>query len=210
LLLFTEHGIFYEFLPAEEYGKPSPKTLGLTDVQIGKNYAIVISTTGGLWRYLIGDTIVFTSLNPYKIKITGRVKHYMNAFGEEVMVDNADRAIAIAAQKTNSVVKDYTAAPVYFTDNANGAHEWLVEFDVVPNDLNLFATELDNALKNINSDYEAKRQKNLALRLPLVHALKPGTFNEWLRIKGKVGGQHKIPRLSNERAFLEEVLKIKM
>jgi hypothetical protein len=210
MLLFTEHGIFYEFLPSEEYGKPNPKTLGLTDVQLGKNYAIVISTTGGLWRYLIGDTIVFTSLNPYKIKITGRVKHYMNAFGEEVMVDNADRAIAIAAQKTNSVVKDYTAAPIYFSENANGAHEWLVEFDIAPIELDIFTVELDNALKNINSDYEAKRQKNLALRMPLVHALKPGTFNEWLRIKGKIGGQHKIPRLSNERKILEEVLKIKI
>ncbi len=209
MLLFTEHGIFYEFMLVEEYRKAKPKTLGLTTVELNKNYAIVISTTGGLWRYIMGDTIMFTSLNPYKIKITGRLKHYMNAFGEEVMVDNADKAIAVAAAKTNAVVKDYTAAPIYFTEQTNGAHEWLIEFDKAPTDLALFTKEMDAALKNINSDYEAKRQKDIALRMPLVHALPEGTFTEWLRSKGKVGGQHKVPRLSNERGIVEEILALK-
>ena len=208
LLLFTEHGIFYEFMPVEEYGKKEPVTIGLKNVVVGKNYALVISTTGGLWRYLIGDTIQFTSLNPYKIKVSGRLKHYMNAFGEEVIVDNSDKAIAIAAEKTNAVVNDYTAAPVYFSEGNNGTHEWLVEFDTAPVDLNDFVVELDNALKNINSDYEAKRYKNIALRLPMVHALPTGTFNKWLRSKDRLGGQHKVPRLSNERTMLEEILAI--
>ena len=209
MLLFTEHGIFYEFMPLEEYKKSHPKTLGLTSVQLNKNYAIVISTTGGLWRYVMGDTVEFTSLNPYKIKITGRLKHYMNAFGEEVIVDNADRAIAAAAQKTNAVVKDYTAAPIHFTANSNGAHEWLIEFDKAPKNLSVFAKEMDAALKAVNSDYEAKRHKDIALRMPVVHALKAGTFTEWLRTKGKVGGQHKVPRLSNERKIVEEILALK-
>ena len=209
MLLFTEHGIFYEFLPVEEYGKNKPSTVGLNGVEIGKNYALVMSTTGGLWRYLIGDTVQFTSLNPYKIKITGRLKHYMNAFGEEVIVDNSDKAIAYAAEKTNAIVTDYTAAPVYFTENSNGAHEWLIEFEKEPDDFNAFIFELDNELKNINSDYEAKRHKSIALRLPIVHKLAKGTFTDWLRSKGKLGGQHKVPRLSNERNTLEEILAIK-
>ena len=208
MLLFTEHGIFYEFLPVEEYKKPNAKTLGLTGVQLHKNYAVVISTTGGLWRYIMGDTIEFTSLNPYKLKITGRLKHYMNAFGEEVIVDNADKAIAVASQKTNAVVKDYTAAPVYFTEDSNGAHEWIIEFDKAPVSLNDFIREMDAALKDVNSDYEAKRHKDIALRMPVVHAVPAGTFTEWLRTKGKVGGQHKVPRLSNERKLVEEILLI--
>lgn len=209
MLLFTEHGIFYEFMPTEEYGNKNPLTVGLKDVIVGKNYALVMSTTGGLWRYLIGDTVQFTSLNPYHIKITGRLKHYMNAFGEEVIVDNSDKAVAHAAQKTNAIVNDYTAAPVYFTENSNGAHEWLIEFEKEPDDFNNFIFELDNELKNINSDYEAKRHKNIALRLPIVHNLPSGTFTNWLRSKGKLGGQHKVPRLSNERNMLEEILAIK-
>ncbi len=209
LLLFTEHGIFYEFMPLEEYKKSNPKTLGLKAVQLNKNYAIVISTTGGLWRYIMGDTVEFTSLNPYKIKITGRLKHYMNAFGEEVIVDNADNAIAAAALKTNSIVKDYTAAPIHFTANSNGAHEWLIEFDKAPESLAVFTKEMDAALKAVNSDYEAKRHKDIALRMPVVHALKAGTFTEWLRTKGKVGGQHKVPRLSNDRRIVEEILALK-
>ena len=210
LLLFTDHGIFYEFMPVDEYGKDDPETIGLKDVVLNKNYALVISTNGGLWRYLIGDTIQFTSLQPYKIKVTGRLKHYINAFGEEIIVDNSDHAIAMASEKTGSVVTDYTAAPVYFSDESNGAHEWLIEFDKEPGDINTFTFELDNALKSINSDYEAKRHKNIALGMPLVHAVKKGTFNEWLRSKGKLGGQHKVPRLSNERTLLEEILSIKI
>ena len=209
MLLFTEHGIFYEFMPVEEYGNKNPLTVGLKDVVIGKNYALVMSTTGGLWRYLIGDTIQFTNLNPYNIKISGRLKHYINVFGEEVIVDNSDKAIAVAAEKTNAVVTDYTAAPVYFSDNSNGAHEWLIEFEKEPDDFNNFIFELDNCLKNINSDYEAKRHKSIALRLPIVHKLTKGTFTQWLRSKGRLGGQHKVPRLSNERNMLEEILSIK-
>ncbi|MBK8609518.1 MAG: GH3 auxin-responsive promoter family protein [Chitinophagaceae bacterium] len=208
MLLFTEHGVFYEFMPVEEYGNKNPRTFGLNHVDTGINYALVMSTTGGLWRYLIGDTIMFTSLHPYKIKITGRLKHYMNAFGEEVIVDNSDKAIALAAKKTEAIVNDYTAAPVYFSENSNGAHEWLIEFEKEPDDFNTFIETLDAELKNINSDYEAKRHKNIALRLPIVHKLPAGTFTEWLRSKGKLGGQHKIPRLSNERTMLEEILKL--
>ena len=209
MLLFTEHGIFYEFMPLEEYNKNNPKTLGLKAVQLHKNYAIVISTTGGLWRYIMGDTVEFIALNPYKIKITGRLKHYMNAFGEEVIVDNADHAIAAAAHKTNAIVKDYTAAPIHFTSKSNGAHEWLIEFDKAPENLSVFTKEMDAALKAVNSDYESKRHKNIALRMPVVHALKAGTFTKWLRTKGKVGGQHKVPRLSNERRIVEEILALK-
>ena len=208
MLLFTEHGIFYEFLPVEEYGKENPITIGLKNVIVAKNYALVISTTGGLWRYLIGDTIQFTSLNPYKIKVSGRLKHYMNAFGEEVIVDNSDKAIAIAAEKTGAVVNDYTAAPVFFTEANNGTHEWLVEFDTPPADIGSFTRELDEALKMINSDYEAKRYKDIALRMPLVRSIPKGIFTKWLRSKGKLGGQHKVPRLSNERDTIEEILSI--
>jgi hypothetical protein len=208
MLLFADHGIFYEFMPVEEYGKPSAKTVGLGHVMLNKNYALVISTNGGLWRYLVGDTIQFTSLRPYKIKVTGRVKHYMNTFGEEVIVENSDKAIAIASMKTNSVVSDYTAAPVFFNEHENGAHEWLIEFDKLPVDIDEFAFELDAALKSVNSDYEAKRYKNIALRMTLVRILPTGTFREWLKKKGKLGGQHKVPRLSNERNLIEEILEM--
>jgi len=210
MLLFLDHGIFYEFMPMTEAGKKNPVTIGLEDVEIGKNYALIISTNGGLWRYQLGDTIQFTSLKPYRIKVSGRIKHYMNAFGEEVMVDNTDNAIAIACEKTGALVNDYTAAPVYFSESSNGAHEWLIEFEKEPSDLNLFIKELDVALKNINSDYEAKRHKDIALRIPIVHALQKGVFTEWLRSKSKLGGQHKVPRLSNERKLLEEILAIKL
>jgi len=208
MTLFTEHGIFFEFMPVEEYGKESPKTIGLGEVEINKNYAIIISTSGGLWRYLVGDTIQFTSIGLYKIKVSGRLKHYINAFGEEVIVDNSDKAIAMAAKITNAVVTDYTAAPVYFTKDSNGAHEWLVEFEKPPEDIEVFIYELDEALKSLNSDYEAKRHKSIALRMPHVKALPPGSFANWLRSKNKMGGQHKVPRLSNDRMILEEILNI--
>jgi hypothetical protein len=209
MLLFADHGIFYEFMPVEEYGKPDAQTFGLKHVELHKNYALLISTNGGLWRYLVGDTIQFTSLRPFKIKVTGRLKHYMNAFGEEVIVENSDKAIAIASSKTNSVVSDYTAAPVFFSEHENGAHEWLIEFDKIPADMDEFTLALDNALKSVNSDYEAKRYRNIALRMPLVHLLETGTFREWLKRKGNLGGQHKVPRLSNERNLIEEILSIK-
>ena len=206
MLLFTRHGIFYEFMPIEEYGKKFPHTVGLNKVELGKQYAPVISTTGGLWRYIIGDTIQFSSLAPYRIKVSGRLKHFMNAFGEEVIVDNTDKAITIACEKTGSAVNDYTAAPIYFSQHGNGAHEWLVEFEKEPAELALFAYELDTALKNLNSDYEAKRQKDIALRMPVVRSVKKGLFNEWLRSKGKLGGQHKVPRLSNDRTILNSII----
>ncbi len=208
MTLFTEHGVFYEFMPVEEYGKPNPKTIGLDKVEVDKNYALIISTTGGLWRYLIGDTIKFTSINPYRIKVSGRLKHYINAFGEEVIIDNTDKAIAVASQKTQSVVTDYTAAPVYFSDHKNGAHEWLIEFEQEPESMEAFVFELDNALKEQNSDYEAKRFKNIALEMPHVKKIPRGTFNQWLQKKNQVGGQHKIPRLSNERKIIEDILSI--
>jgi hypothetical protein len=205
MLLFLDHGIFMEFMPIEEYGKKEPQTIGLKDVEVGAQYALVINTNGGLWRYLVGDTIQFSSLDPYRIKVSGRLKHYMNAFGEEVIVDNTDKAIAVACEKTNAIVNDYTAAPVYFTENKNGAHEWLIEFEKEPENINHFIYELDNALKNVNSDYEAKRHKDIALRKPLVRILPKGLFAEWLRSKGKLGGQHKVPRLSNDRKYIEQI-----
>lgn len=207
MLLFTDHGIFMEFMPLEEYGKDDPQTIGLPDVEVGKNYALIISTNGGLWRYLVGDTIQFTSLDPYRIKVSGRLKHYINAFGEEVIVDNTDKAIAIASERTGAIVNDYTAAPVYFSENDNGAHEWLIEFEKEPANLDHFVYELDASLKSVNSDYEAKRYKDIALRMPLVHKLRKGIFNAWLKSKGKLGGQHKVPRLSNDRTYIEEIIR---
>lgn len=208
MLLFVDHGIFFEFMPAEEYGKPYPQTVGLEAVETGRNYAPVISTNGGLWRYLLGDTIQFTTLFPFRIKVSGRLKHYINAFGEEVIADNTDKAIAIACEQTGAQVKDYTAGPVYFSESRQGAHEWLIEFDLEPHDLGHFAYELDNALKSLNSDYEAKRHKDIALGKPVVHAIRKGLFNQWLKARNKLGGQHKVPRLSNDRKLLEEILHL--
>ncbi len=209
MLLFTDHGIFMEFMPMEEYGKPDPQTIGLRDVESDTNYALVISTNGGLWRYLIGDTVKFINKNPYKVIVSGRVKHYMNAFGEEVIVDNTDKAINEACKKTGAIVNDYTAAPVYFSDAENGSHEWLIEFEKAPGSLEVFIKELDTALQNINSDYEAKRHKDIALRMPVVHALPRGCFTRWLQQKGKLGGQHKVPRLSNERDYVDSILAMR-
>jgi hypothetical protein len=206
MLLFLNHGIFYEFMPMEEYGKDDPQTIGLKDVELNKNYALIINTNCGLWRYMVGDTIQFTSLNPYRIKVTGRLKHFINAFGEEVIVDNSDQAIAEACRQTGAVVNDYTAAPVYMTGESNGAHEWIIEFDNLPCPIEVFTECMDKELQKINSDYEAKRHKNIALRMPIVHVMPKGGFTRWLKDKGKLGGQHKVPRLSNERKYLEEIL----
>jgi hypothetical protein len=205
MLLMCDHGIFYEFMPVSEF-EGEQKTVQLSEVETGKNYALVITTAGGLWRYLVGDTIQFTSLDPFRIKVSGRLKHYINAFGEEVIVDNSDKAVALASEKTNTIVNDYTAAPVYFSEGNNGAHEWLIEFEKEPEDLNQFIYQLDAALKSINSDYEAKRHKDIALRIPVVKAVPKNTFSNWLNSKGKLGGQHKVPRLSNDRKFLDEIL----
>jgi len=208
MLLFLDHGIFYEFMPVGEYGKPDPQTIGLQHVELGKNYALVISTNGGLWRYLVGDTVEFTSLSPFRVKVSGRLKHFINAFGEEVIIDNTDRAIVLASEKTGAVVNDYTAAPIYFSDQGNGAHEWVIEFERQPEDMDAFITALDASLQQINSDYEAKRYKDIALRKPLVHAVPNGLFNAWLKGKGKLGGQHKVPRLSNDRRHMDEILDL--
>lgn len=207
MLLFTDHGVFMEFMPVEEYGSASPRTIGLNDVEIGRHYAPVISTNAGLWRYLLGDTIEFTTLRPFRVKVSGRLKHFINAFGEEVIVDNTDRALAEACQQTGAIVNDYTAAPVYFNEKMQGAHEWLIEFEKAPSDLAVFTTVLDKALQQINSDYEAKRYRDLALQLPQIQLLAQGTFSRWLRQKGKLGGQHKVPRLSNDRKLVEEILQ---
>ncbi|UYQ92950.1 GH3 auxin-responsive promoter family protein [Chitinophaga horti] len=206
MLLFLNHGIFYEFMPMEEYGKEFPRTLQLNEVELNKNYALIISTNGGLWRYLVGDTIQFVSLAPYRIRVSGRTKSFINAFGEELIVDNSDKAIAAACEATGAVVNDYTAAPIYFSDSGSGGHEWLIEFEKEPDSREKFVTVLDETLKKINSDYEAKRHKDMALRLPLVHVVPNNTFCEWLKSKGKLGGQHKVPRLNNERHLLEEIL----
>lgn len=208
MLLFTDHGIFMEFMPVEEYGKPEPRTVGLDKVELGRHYAPVISTNGGLWRYLVGDTIRFTTLDPFRIRVSGRLKHFINAFGEELIIDNADRAMAVASARTGAVVNDYTAAPIYFSDQGNGGHEWIVEFEVSPPVLNDFTVALDAALKELNSDYEAKRHRDIALRPPLVHAAPTGLFAQWLKSKGKLGGQHKVPRLSNDRKYVDELLEL--
>ena len=206
MLLFLNHGIFYEFIPMDEFGKTEPKVLTLKEVKLNTNYAIVITTNTGLWRYVIGDTIQFTSLYPFRIKITGRTTFYLNAFGEEVIVDNADNAIAKACAVTGAVVNDYSAAPVFMTGESNGTHEWIIEFEQLPCPLEQFVSEMDMALKAINSDYEAKRYKDIALRMPIVHIMPKGGFALWLKDKNKLGGQHKIPRLSNDRRIIEEML----
>ena len=205
MLLMCDHGIFFEFMPVSEFDKEKPDTIQLDEVELGKNYAPVITTNGGLWRYLLGDTVQFTSLSPFRIKVSGRIKHFINAFGEEVIVDNTDKAISLACQKTGAAVSDYSAAPIYFSEHGNGAHEWLIEFDREPKNLQQFVTEMDAALQSINSDYEAKRHKDIALRMPEVRVLPKGTFAAWLSSKGKLGGQHKVPRLSNERTYIEEI-----
>ncbi|MCU7693439.1 GH3 auxin-responsive promoter family protein [Haoranjiania flava] len=206
MLLMLDHGIYYEFMPVEEYGKDQPATLSLAEVELNKKYAIVISTNGGLWRYIPGDTVEFTTLYPFRIKVVGRLKHFINAFGEELIVENADTAIFNTSKELDISVTEYTAAPVYFSENENGAHEWLFEFEKEPEDMQLFAETLDRELKKTNSDYEAKRHRDIALRLPVIHALPRGSFQRWLKEKGKLGGQHKVPRLSNDRQYLEEVL----
>ena len=208
MLLFLDHGIFYEFMPIEEYGKEFPITYGLNKVELGKNYAIVISSNGGLWRYLVGDTIQFVSLAPYRIKVSGRLKQYINAFGEELIADNSDQAIAATCKSFGVSIKEYTAAPVYMSDENTGAHEWLIEFDKAPNDLIAFTKTLDENLKAVNSDYEAKRHKDIALRLPQITAVATGCFHEWLKRKGKLGGQHKVPRLSNDRLYVDDIKMI--
>jgi len=205
MLLMLDYGIFYEFLTMDEVEKENPQTLSLKEVEVGVNYALVISTTSGLWRYLIGDTIKFTSLTPYRIQVTGRIKHFINAFGEEVIIENAEIALEYACDQTKALIKEYTAAPKYLKDKESGAHEWLIEFENPPEDLTVFTKHLDDKLQDVNSDYEAKRDRNLVLGMPIVQVMGEGTFQNWLKSKKKLGGQNKIPRLSNDRLFLEEI-----
>lgn len=209
LLLMLDYGIFYEFIPVNELERTdNPKVIPLEEVRIGENYAMVISTIGGLWRYLIGDTVRFIARHPYKIDISGRINHYINAFGEELMVYNAEKGMLMACQESGAEVRGYTAAPLFMLDNAKGRHQWLIEFEKAPASIEAFAHLLDKALKSLNSDYEAKRYKDFTLLLPEIIIAKDGLFLEWLKMKGKLGGQHKVPRLSNNRDMIEELLKI--
>jgi len=208
MLLMLDYGVFYEFIPMSEWDEVKPKALDIGEVETEVNYAMLITTNSGLWRYLIGDTVVFTSTYPHKIKISGRTKHFINAFGEEIIIDNAEQALKIACSKTQSNINDYTAAPIYMTDTSKGSHEWLIEFDQEPDDMEYFTKVLDNALCSINSDYEAKRYKSITLIMPTVHKLEKGTFIKWLGAKGKLGGQNKVPRLSNDRKIVDEILEM--
>ena len=204
-LLMLDYGIYYEFIPLEELEKENPKTIELKEVVTNKTYALVISTNAGLWRYQLGDTIKFTSTQPYRFVIEGRTQQFINVFGEELMVNNADKALAIAAEKCNTKVLEYTAAPIFFKEKESGAHEWIIEFENIPDDLVKFNYCLDNALKSLNSDYETKRYQNMILREPQIIPIKKGTFYLWLKSKNKLGGQNKIPRLSNDRSWFDEV-----
>ena len=205
MLLMLDYGIFYEFIPSDQINSGSPRIYTLGEVEKGVNYAIIISTNGGLWRYMIGDTIVFTDTDPYKFRISGRTRHFINAFGEEVIVDNADKALEAACRGTGAIISEYTAGPVYMGESSRGTHEWIIEFEIKPDDLNKFTDLLDDTLKSINSDYEAKRHKDINLVRPVVRSAPQGTFNLWLKSKNKLGGQNKVPRLSNTREFIEEL-----
>ncbi|MEN0004998.1 MAG: GH3 auxin-responsive promoter family protein [Bacteroidota bacterium] len=206
MLLLLNNGIYYEFIPMSEWGQSNMQAVPLEEVEPGRNYAMVITTNSGLWRYLLGDTVTFTSIYPYRIKITGRTKHFVNAFGEEVMVENTDRALAATCRATNSTVLEYTVAPIYFEGSGKGGHEWLIEFEQAPDNLEYFNELLDTNLQKVNSDYEAKRFKDIALKRLTLHPVSPGTFHNWMRSKGKFGGQNKVPRLANHRKYVEEIL----
>ncbi len=207
MLLLLDNEVYYEFLPVEEWNNEQPVTIPLEGVEVGKQYAIVITTSGGLWRYKLGDTIMFSSTDPYLFRLTGRTKQFINAFGEELIVENADKAIEEACIETGAKITEYTAAPVYFGENHNGAHEWLIEFETEPNDLKRFVNSLDESLKRHNSDYEAKRSYNLSLDLPIVRLLEKGTFYGWMKQREKIGGQNKVPKLSNDRKYVDSILE---
>lgn len=208
MLLMTDYDVFYEFIPMDEYGTEHPTVLPLEDVELDKNYAVLISTSCGLWRYMIGDTVKFTSRQPYKFIITGRTKYFINAFGEELIMDNAEKGLAYACEQTGAEIKEYTAAPVYMDSKAKCRHQWLIEFAKAPNDLKKFANILDKRLQELNSDYEAKRFHDITLQHLEIVVARPSLFNDWLKMKGKLGGQHKIPRLSNSRKVIEEILEL--
>lgn len=206
LLLMLDYGIFYEFIPMDNYNTPQEKVIPLSSVKKGVNYAVIITTNAGLWRYNIGDTVRFTSIHPYRIKVSGRTKHHINVFGEELIIENAEDALKRVCEKTKSEIVDYTVAPVFMEGKEKGAHEWLIEFKTPPNDINYFNELLDNALKSLNSDYEAKRYNNMTLNKPRINIARTHLFYDWLKDKNKLGGQHKIPRLSNTRDYIEELL----
>jgi len=208
LLLMLDYGIFYEFIPMEIYNTSEEKAIPLSEVEKHKNYAIVITTNAGLWRYKIGDTVRFTSINPYRIKVTGRTKHYINAFGEELIIENAEDALRKACEKTKSEIVDFSAAPIFMQGKEKGAHEWLIEFKTPPKDIHLFNELFDNALKALNSDYEAKRYNNITLNKPILHIARERLFYDWLKQNNKLGGQHKVPRLSNTREYIDDLLKL--
>jgi hypothetical protein len=208
LLLMLDYGIFYEFIPMTSYKGESSIAISLSEVKKNIDYALIITTNSGLWRYLIGDTIRFTSLDPYRIKITGRTKHHINVFGEELIIENAEDALRLACEKTKANIKEYTVGPIFMEGNKNGGHQWVIEFEKKPKSMDYFTEILDNALKSINSDYEAKRYNSMALAMPKIHVAREGLFYDWLKKKGKLGGQHKIPRLSNSRDFVEELLEL--
>lgn len=206
MLLMLDYGVYYEFMPTSELGKSNPRTVLLEDVKTGVNYALIISTNSGLWRYMIGDTIQFTSTKPYKFKITGRTKLFINAFGEEVIIDNATEALNFACRETGADVYEFTAAPIFMGEGKRGAHEWLIEFKNPPADIEQFAELLDNQIQKLNSDYEAKRM--LSLERLHIRIARPNLFNDWLKEKGKLGGQHKVPRLWNDRTHIDELLSM--
>lgn len=206
LLLMLDYGIFFEFIPVKELHREQPPTKLLHEVEAGEEYALVISTNAGLWRYMPGDTVRFTSVNPYRIQVSGRTRSFINAFGEELIVDNADRGIECACQVTGAVVSDYTAGPVYMDDMARGGHEWAVEFEQEPEDMDLFITVLDRTIRGLNSDYDAKRSTDTVLQRPVVHAMPQGAFHQWMKMRGKLGGQNKVPRLCNDRLILDQLL----
>ena len=208
LLLMLDYGIFYEFIPMDTYNTSEQKEIPLWDVKVGVNYAIVITTNSGLWRYKIGDTVRFTSKNPYRIRVTGRTKHHINVFGEELIIENAEEALKSVCKKAGAEIKDYTAGPIFMQGREKGSHEWIIEFRKAPRDLDYFTEFLDNALKSLNSDYEAKRYNNTTLSMPKVHIARENLFYDWLKINDKLGGQHKIPRLSNKRDYIEELLQM--
>ncbi|MDD3711431.1 MAG: GH3 auxin-responsive promoter family protein [Patescibacteria group bacterium] len=208
MLLILDSGVFYEFIPLAELDQKEPKVLDVSQVELNKTYALVISTNGGLWRYLIGDTVTITSLKPLKIKVAGRTKHFINVFGEELMVSNTDEALRLVSEKTGVMILDYTVAPVFMENSNQGGHEWLIEFSNPPENIDIFTRELDLALKSLNSDYEAKRFNDMILLPPKINIARSGLFYNWLKNKGKLGGQNKVPRLSNSREYLEELLKL--
>ncbi|APU68753.1 GH3 auxin-responsive promoter family protein [Christiangramia flava] len=208
MLLLLDYGIFYEFIPMDIYGKEKEQAIPLSEVEIGKNYAVVITTNAGLWRYKIGDTVRFTSIDPYRIKVSGRTKHHINVFGEELIIENAETALKKVSLVTSCEILDYTVAPVFMEGREKGAHEWMIEFKTPPKDFEKFQKQLDLALQEVNSDYEAKRFNDMTLRKPTIHRARPCLFYDWLKKHDKVGGQHKVPRLSNSRSYLEELLEM--